>query len=190
MFDGLAYVTTPSPAILDIPVAGYLTPPAGAVKTSLGAVAYDGDLGATGDNLSIEGQVVSDARNPATNFFNSAVSVFASAFTAKLPNQANQFSGVDADLIDVAGLLPNSDSSTTIRIQMTSEGIFAAAAVFATELYAPNLTVTKTAADLNGGDLVPGDVLEYEVAVASNGADSAAKRRAERPRSRRHVAGP
>lgn len=174
VFDGLVYVTTPSPDIVDIPVSGYLTPPSGSVQTSLGAIAYDGDLGASGDNLRIEGQVVSDARNPATNFFNSSVSVFASAFTAKLPNQANQFGGVDADLIDVSGMLPNGDSSTTIRIQMTSEGIFAAAAVFATELYAPNLTITKSVADVNGGDLVPGDVLEYDVVAASDGADGAA----------------
>ncbi len=174
VFDGLILVTTPSPNVVDIPISGYLTPPSGAVKTSLGAIAYDGDLAGTGDSLQIEGQVVSDALNPATNFFNSTVSAFESLFTAKLPNQVNQFGGVDADLIDVSGFLPNNDSSTTIRIQMTSEGVYAAAAVFATELYAPNLAVTKTVSDIDGGDILPGDVLEYEITVASNGADAAA----------------
>lgn len=44
---------------------------------------------------------------------------------------------------------------------------------FATELYAANITVGKTVTDVNGGELLRGDVLEYVMTAASDGADGA-----------------
>jgi len=46
---------------------------------------------------------------------------------------------------------------------------------FAVNLYLPDLTTTftKTVQDLNGGDVLPGDVLEYTISFSNTGLDGA-----------------
>lgn len=72
VFDGLVYADGGTGAT-DIPVAGFLTPPVGPVGTRLGAIAYDGEPGATGDGIKLEGSTVGDALNPGADFFNSSM---------------------------------------------------------------------------------------------------------------------
>ena len=43
-------------------------------------MAFDGDLGSTGDAMRLNGIAISDAANPATNFYNSTVSLFGAKF--------------------------------------------------------------------------------------------------------------
>jgi len=44
---------------------------------------------------------------------------------------------------------------------------------FATELFAPRIQQTKTVTDLNGGNVEPGDTLEYTIAGTNIGQDAA-----------------
>jgi hypothetical protein len=53
VFDGLQSVTQGKSA-LTIPVSGFQTPLSGPVRTKLGFVAYEGDMGLTGDSASLE----------------------------------------------------------------------------------------------------------------------------------------
>ena len=48
---------------------------------SLGVVAYEGDFGYTGDSFQLNGTSLSDALNPADNFFNSSITRFGAAVT-------------------------------------------------------------------------------------------------------------
>ena len=108
MFDGLGTVSGATPT-LDIPVSGFVDPSSGPVNTSLGFIAWEGDRGSTGDSAVLNATTLSDATNPANNFFNSSISAFGSNVTTKNPNYVNQL-GYDADIVNASGILANSAS--------------------------------------------------------------------------------
>lgn len=175
VFDG--YASVAPGASVSFGVSGFVTPPAGIVRTRLGAVSYEGDLGYTGDAMRLNATALTNARNPATNFFNSSISLLGTSFTAKNPNYLNQF-GFDADIVSADGILANSASSATIQLTSTDDQFYPGVVTFATDLYAPVFDATnftKTVTDLNGGQVRPGDVLEYLVTMRNVGQDHAGK---------------
>ena len=170
--DGYALVDGPT---VNFTVSGFLTPLAGPVQTRMGVVAYEGDLGLTGDSFSLNGAVLSDAANPATNFFNSTVSKFGANVTTRNPNYGNQL-GFDADLMNANGVLANGSTSAAIALTTNGDTYYPAVVTFATDLYAPVIEGTsffKSVTDLNGGAPRPGDVLEYAVRMQNTGQDGA-----------------
>lgn len=171
VLDGYALVSSSSPNV-NINLSGFTTPPAGPVITRLGVVAYEGDLGLTGDALRLNSTTISDALNPAANFFNSTVSRLGTRLNAKSPDYVNQL-GFDADVVDASGILANGSTSATINLTTGGETYFPGVVTFATELFAPNIPAAKTATDLNGGNLQPGDVIEYVVTASNTGQDPA-----------------
>ncbi|MBI1798942.1 MAG: DUF11 domain-containing protein [Candidatus Eisenbacteria bacterium] len=173
VFDGYAQVAPG--ATVTLPVSGFVTPPAGAVNTRLGVVAGEGDLGYTGDSFLLNGTALADAQNPSDNFFNSSISLLGTTFTNKTPNYKNQL-GWDVDLVSANGILPNNAVSAVITLNSTNDRYYPGVVTFATDLYQPILdgnSFTKTVADLNGGNVQPGDVLEYTVAMTNTGQDNA-----------------
>jgi len=82
VFDGLATIRSSDPPTT-IPVSGFKTPPSGPVRTTLGFITYEGDLGIVGDTASLNTTQLSDAQNPASNFFNSSISDHGSRVTTK-----------------------------------------------------------------------------------------------------------
>lgn len=171
--DGYAEVANGHSAT--IPVSGFVTPPAGAVNTRLGVVAYEGDLGFTGDAFSLNGVALSNAANPGNNFFNASVSLFATTFTSKNPNYLNQL-GFDADLLALVNALPNAATSATLSLGTSGDRFYPGVVTFTTDLYEPVLSgdsFRKTVADLNGAPARPGDVLEYTITMTNSGNDNA-----------------
>ncbi|RIH88748.1 hypothetical protein Mlute_00536 [Meiothermus luteus] len=160
-------------------VSGLLTPAVGAVEARIGAVAWEGDAGITGDQLQIRPTgattwaSLSDGQNPANNFFNSSVSALGSRFTNKNPDYVNQFA-LDADVVQYNNL-PNSTTSIDLQFTSTQDVYFPQVLTFAVNIYAPNLTTTftKTVNDLNGGNVLVGDVLEYTISFTNTGGDGA-----------------
>ncbi len=173
VFDGYGTVQS-SATTVTIPVSGFLTPSNGAVNAQLGVVAYEGDLGQTGDVLRLNATNLSDAANPANNVFNSTISRLGSPIGAKLPNYANQL-GFDADVISAAGILPNGSTTATITLTTGGETYYPGVVTLATQLYVPDLTTTftKTVTDVNGGTVQRGDTLEYTIAFTNTGQDTA-----------------
>ncbi len=174
VFDGFQVVQSPGSPTIMIPVTGFLTPPTGAVNTSLGVIGYEGDLGSTGDSLTLDSTVVTNAVNPSDNFFNSTISQLGALVTSKSPDYPNQL-GFDADVADVSGVLANGATSAVITLTTGGETYFPGVVVFATELYAPDLLtdIAKSVADVDGGSVEPGDVLEYTVTFSNVGTDGA-----------------
>ena len=115
VFDGLQSVTQGKPA-LTIPVNGFQTPLSGPVRTKLGFAAYGGDLGLSGDAAALDGKPLTDAVNPANDFFNSAISLDGRHFTDKTPDYVNQL-GFDAKLIGIDGPLANGARSANIALR-------------------------------------------------------------------------
>jgi uncharacterized repeat protein (TIGR01451 family) len=178
VFDGFQVVNSGNP-VVTIPVSGFLTPTSGSVDTALGVVAYEGDRGFTGDSLQLGPTLatlttMTDAQNPADNFFNSTISRLGTLITAKSPNYVNQL-GFDADVVDASGVLPNGSNAAVMRLTTGGETYFPGVVVFATQLFAPDLltTIAKSVTDVNGGAVLPGDTLEYTVSFSNVGTDSA-----------------
>ncbi len=173
VFDGFGAVSTTTN--INMAVSGFLTPPAGAVNTRLGVVAFEGDLGYTGDAFQLNGTSLTDARNPADNFFNSTISALGAHITTKNPNYINQL-GFDIDLVSANGLLANNATTASIRLTSSNDVYYPGVVTFATDLYAPVFDATnftKTVVDLDGGSVRPGDLLEYTITMRNTGQDHA-----------------
>ncbi len=172
VFDGLAVIEQGDPP-LSIGVSGFRTPLAGPVRTSVGLVAYEGDRGSAGDRLALDGQLLSDAANPATNLFNSSVSFEGTnTISQRIPAFINGL-GFDADRIVADGFLANGATSATFAASTTLDQYMIQVVTFTTDLSAPRLEVAKSATDLDGGEVDPGDTLRYTMTTTNTGDDAA-----------------
>lgn len=169
IFEGMQFVLSNGPPV-DIPLSGFTTPPAGAVKTNVGVVAAEGDLGTTGDSATLNyGRsnewVMNDADAPKDNFFNSAIAGPVPAVnTMRDPNYHNQL-GFDIHTINADGHLSNRQTSTTIRLQTNGDGFAPNIVWFSTGVYAPTLSVDKSV--VPDGPVPVGKVLTYTVDVTN-----------------------
>ena len=172
--DGLITVQSGSPAIT-IPVSGFRTPPSGPVRTTLGFVAYEGDEGLTGDSATLNTTKLSDPGSPANNFFDSSITNLGMNVTTRNPNDSNNFA-YDSMLVNANGILPNNATSANVVVTTSGDTYFPAVVTFATDLFAPNITSTKSVTNLThpGGPDQRGDVLQYRVSYTNTGSDSAA----------------
>ncbi|NDC62816.1 MAG: DUF11 domain-containing protein [Planctomycetia bacterium] len=172
VFDGFADVSAANPSVA-VNVNGFTAPPLGPVKANLGFVAYEGDLGITGDTASFDGGLgsttLSNGTNPVNNFFNSSISTNGVTLTNKNPNYKNQL-GFDADIIAIDGLIANGATSATLTLTSTQDQYYPGVVTSAIDLYAPKISVDKSVSDLNGGIVEPGDTLRYTIVVANDAA--------------------
>lgn len=173
VFDGFEVVRNQSgDQSKSITVTGLFAPPAGAVRAKVGVIAYDGDRSSTGDTLTLNGSPVSDGLHPVADVFNSTIADRGTRVTAKAPDHANSL-GMDASVFAADGLVANGATSATIDLTTGGETYYPGVVTSVIDLYAPKLVVSKTATDVNGGALVPGDVLQYAVTVTNEGSDAA-----------------
>src|SRR4051794_10180782 len=172
VIDGLQSVQGANPTV-SFTVSGFQTPPSGPVTTRLGVVTYDGDAGFTGDSFQLNGTTLTDATHPANNFFNSSISRNGANVATRAPAYVNQL-GFDATIVNVpANVIKNGDTSANIVLTTNNDGYFPGVLTFVTDLYDPVIKVDKQVKDLNGGDVVPGDILEYTLTAVNSGQDAA-----------------
>ena len=141
------------------------------MNATLGFVTYEGDLGITGDSAYLsggKGEVqLSNATNPANNFFNSSITNRGAQVTAKNPNYVNQL-GFDADLLATTNIVANGATSAQVRLTSTQDQYYPGVITTTIELYAPKVTVQKAVTDLDGGDVIAGDQLRNTVTVSND----------------------
>ncbi len=171
VFDGFAYVTVTDPAV-SITASGFLTPFSGTVQARVGLVAYEGDVGLVGDNFRLNGTLIGNALNPVDNLFNSSATAFEVRFDQKTPDYTNQLA-IDFDVFRATDILPNGATSATLALATQSDAYYPGAVTFSTVLFSPVLNALKSVTDLNGGDAMPGDLLEYSIEITNDGADPA-----------------
>ena len=163
---------------LDIPITGFNTPLSGPVNFELGVVAFEGDRGASGDQLRFNGAgnnvQISDALHPATNLFNSTISYGAVVTPYRNPSLNNTL-GYDAAIFlpdnSSFNYIGNNANSATIRVQTSSENILCRVLTSAIDIYEPDLRASVYIDDLNGGLVAPGDILEYTLVGKNIGSD-------------------
>jgi len=165
VYDGVADVTSDRPATID--VEGFLTPPTGPVRTALGMVAYEGDLGLTGDKFTLNGRALSDSIRSGTNFWNSTITTKTGHFTAKSPDYRNQL-GFDAGLVDATGRIANNATRATFQASSEGDQYYPAVLTFSTELFAPRYAAVKSVVDVNGDVVRPGDELLYTLTLKND----------------------
>ncbi len=167
VFDGLQVVSGTQQ--IDIPLSGFKTPSSGPVNTTVGVVAAEGDAGATGDYLTVNERLLTDAVHPANNTENSTIANRGSQVTTKNPDWRNNL-GYDASLFSADGFLPNSASSAIFRAKTSGDTYAPQAITFATELFSPNVTLTKTSP---AGQDFPGATKTYTITATNSGAGNA-----------------
>jgi uncharacterized repeat protein (TIGR01451 family) len=185
VFDGLQTASSATVPV-DIAVSGFITPSLGSVKSVIGVVAYDGDRGSnegTGAGGSLQfGKdasnltAVFNTTNPVDDVFNSSITTLGSNVTAGQNPAFTNTLGVDIDTLTPNTPLPNGSTSAVVRVIGTSgDVIYPGIITLATEIFIPNIkdSLTKSVTDLNGGVVVPGDILEYELIVKNSGNDGA-----------------
>ncbi|GAA0500082.1 hypothetical protein [Deinococcus depolymerans] len=193
VFDGFLQASDPA-APVDIAVSGFITPSVGTVRSTIGVVAYDGDRGSQeGSAATPQGSLrfgpttatlntVSNTVNPVNDVFNSTISTttgVAGGGTDVTGGRTPAFTntlGVDTDTFTPNTPLPNGSTSAVVRVIGTgNDVIFPGVITLATEIFVPNIkdALTKTVTDLNGGPLIPGDTLEYELVIRNQGNDGA-----------------
>jgi len=159
-------------ALVEIPLSGFKTPSSGAVKTEVGVVAYEGDAGVTGDYLTLNDQRLVDAVHPDNNTENSTIANLGSLVTTKSPDWKNQL-GYDSSFFAADGILGNNATTAILKAKTTGDTYLPQAITFATELFSPNVTLTKSASIVGGGAAEPGATIRYTMTATNNGAANA-----------------
>lgn len=183
VFDGWALannINTP----INLAISGFITPVTGPVSSRLGIVTYDGDRGVldvTSGQAALQfGTTTStlfpvfNTTNPISDVYNSSITDLDTNVTARNPNFGNTL-GMDVDRFVPNTPLPNSATSAVVRVRGQSTDVnYPGVVTLVTQVFIPNLesALAKGSADVNGGQLVPGDLLEYTVSSTNSGNDT------------------
>jgi clumping factor A len=159
-------------------LSGFLVPNAG-FDAKLGVAAYEGESELQGDSLSFNGSTLSNAQNPANNFFNASRTFLGNPVTTvgdlpQLTGGPRSLSNVDFDVVNVTSLVKAGDKSATIAATSTIDTYLLGAFITSISTYKPDFTSSvKTVTDVNGGALRPGDEIEYRIEARNTGSDTA-----------------
>lgn len=166
IYGGLAKVARNDPA--DVALSGLQTPPTGTVTTTFGVVAAEGDASEGGDFITLlsgsTSTTVADAANPANNPANSTISQNG-AIQPYFNNTDGRFTntfGTDADLFTLKNALPNNATSATVRMGTNLETYYPIAFTVATQLYSPEIQLTKIATGLTTSDGTTADTTSVD----------------------------
>ena len=182
LFDGFDSVSTGND--VSAALSGFTVPNAG-FDAKLGVIAYEGDDAVNGDELRFgmapldASDRLSDAANPVGNFFNgtrASLGVFQSVAgdLPQLTGMPGSMSSFDIDVIDITDRLTGGQTSADFRASSTGDVYFLGGFVTSISTFAPSFTTsTKTVVDVNGGEVLIGDELDYLIHVENAGNDVA-----------------
>ena len=178
LFDGFTPIDPGLPDLgsAQVTLDGFVVPSGFSAK--MAAFTYEGDNQYTGDHFTFNGGQQTDALNPYDDFFNSSRSNLGQAMSGQwdvpaFSGAAGTMAGYDLDTVDVTELLNPGDTSAIVGADSSLDIFFLGGFVTSVTNLAPLFEVTKTMKDLNGGAVLPGDILEFTVAGTNVGNDTA-----------------
>jgi uncharacterized repeat protein (TIGR01451 family) len=184
IFDGFARVYDDgSTTLLNIGLSGLNVPnvPLAANEAVMGTMAWEGDanLGSSttnpdGDYIKINNITVSNAYNPAANFWNGSITNNGALVSTKNPNYSNQM-GIDIDQVNVGvgyGIAPNA-TSVTVQFGTEADMYFPSIFTFMIRVKEPTLTLDKSVTDANNDGYVGSEEeLTYVLSGSNSGVGS------------------
>ena len=185
-FDGFARVRSANPSV-DINYSGFNTIPVGPVRANIGAAALEGDNRITGDRMRIRAAsnpgftTISNAVNPANNFFNSNITLNGAIVMTRNPNSINTL-GYDTDMFQLNNpansVIPNGETDATFRFTSNGDQYYPFYNSFNVEIIEPNIVVEKKVEDIAGNDITGlgvnlGQFLDYVLTFQNIGNDDA-----------------
>lgn len=174
--DGLDQIVDQSPIMATI--SGF-TVPMGLYNAKIGLIAYDGDDSSMGDDFLWNGSAISDALNPTGNIFNGTRSRLGTAVSnvgdlPQLTGGARSMSGIDLDVLDITSNVMPGQTSAAIEATTVADNYVLGGIITSISTRSPDLsTSSKSVIDINGGNLQPGDELQYVIDVKNTGDDTA-----------------
>src|SRR5680860_443965 len=184
-FDGFARVRGSDR--VDISYNGFKTIPAGPVNADIGTAALEGDFRITGDRLRISAAsnggftTLSNATNPADNFFNSNITLNGALTTNRTPNSSNTL-GFDTDIFRLNNptnsVIPNGETAAVFRFETNGDSYYPFFTSFTIEIIEPDNLLEKKVEDIAGNDITGqgvqlGQILDYVLSFENNGNDNA-----------------
>jgi uncharacterized repeat protein (TIGR01451 family) len=170
VYDILGSVTASDP--LAIRLDDFLVPTAG-FTGKIGYAVYDGDRATDGDQLVINAVPLADASRSATNFFTSSSTLLGSTTVSRQPAYDNLL-GFDIGVSDITSQLSPGQMIVSGQFQTTGDSFTPGVLTSSISTFTHNFDTTfLSVVDLNGGTVVPGDILEYTVVVTNTGNDTA-----------------
>ena len=148
-------------------LSGFKTPTSGDIKSNLIFFGGEGDIGLTGDGISITDKnniphTISNTVNPSTNAINSSISVYGAHTDDDFlyPRYGDNTIGIDIDTYDIgstgANIIGYDQNTTTVRMYTTTDGYFPGGFGMSTELYVPEVCYDYTV-QRNGFDITTDD---------------------------------
>ena len=184
-FDGFAWVNGTNS--IDINYNGFNTIPAGPVNANIGVGTLEGDFRITGDGMSISAAsnpgftTISNATNPANNFFNSNITLNGVVTTNRNPASVNTL-GYDTDIFLLSNpansVIPNDETDATFRFSTNGDSYYPFFNSFNVEIIEPNIVLEKRVEDIAGNDITGagvnlGQTLDYVLSFVNTGNDDA-----------------
>ena len=182
LYDGLEQVNSLGAAKTTFKIADVTVPP-GAVNAKLGIVAFGGNPELVGDQLLVNGAAISNAYNPANNFFNRSSTNMGALGpqTGDLPQfsgRPGSISGIDIDTVDIGSALTPGTTSLMVEANTAQDLYFVgsvATAVGTVRAVLGGTTKTVVNKSRQDGRYLPGDILEYTISTTNIGNDTATK---------------
>lgn len=184
VFDGLDKVESGKPA--HVSITGFLVPSSG-YTAKIAVVAYEGDKQWTGDALKFNSNTLSNAQNPADNFFNAthsdirwnsmtmtwdAYAVSTPGDLPRLDGTAGTLVGMDLDTVDVTSYVSPGDKTATFDATSSLDvymlGVFGVSITTYKPILDGLIKSVINVTDPNRGVNLPLDVMEYKIGPITN----------------------
>jgi hypothetical protein len=150
LHDGL---TTVAPGVSAAATLLGVTLAPGAPAGTLGVWGFEGDIGQSGDRITVEGTPVpTSAQNPDSNFFNSSRTRFGQPAPGAVPalsGAADTLAGVDVDVVDISDVIQPGATEMTIGAATTDDAFWLGGLVVSLEV--PPLPDAAAPPDPDGG---------------------------------------
>ncbi len=198
VFDGYAYVVGGNASNI-LNVSGFNSVQNGNVRTTIGMMAGEGDVGISGDyfwarkntgaddNNNSNWVPLSHSLNSATNFFNSSINV---GGTPRNLNRQNN-TGIDIAKFDLPNtgnsIIGNNQTSTKFKYGSTQDTYIIYNIVFAVDAYVPTVIGENTGSTynsftpVNGGTVLPGQEYELKLDMKNKGTETVSNTKVKIP---------
>lgn len=125
-------------------ITGFLTPKQAPVSSRLTVFAGEGDLGATGDSITLtkkDGTPISlsNGANPSNDVMNASITVDGNYVTTGDPYYSNNSNGIDIDQYDTSLIMDTEQTSTVVTLQTSGDGYFPSVYAFSAQLFEPQM---------------------------------------------------